>query len=101
LDCRCGTSRRTKVKDADATIVREKGRHQMLADKAAATRNELAAWIFAQTAPIERLAMADGFTQTGFTGIAGQNMTSRPRKRAQAQIANETGTTARSPQSPT
>jgi hypothetical protein len=40
LHCRCGASRRTKVKNADATTVREKGRHQMLPNKATATCDE-------------------------------------------------------------
>jgi hypothetical protein len=40
LHCRGRTSWRTKIKNTHATIVREKGRHQMLPNKAAATCNE-------------------------------------------------------------
>ena len=40
LHCRGCTSWRTKIKNTHATMVREKGRHQMLPNKAAATCNE-------------------------------------------------------------
>src|SRR5262249_12368382 len=40
LHCRGRTSGRSKIKNTHATIVREKGRHQMLPNKAAATCNE-------------------------------------------------------------
>jgi hypothetical protein len=66
-----------KVKNAHATTMREKGRHQMLPNKAAA------AWIVAQIAPIKRLAMGLRIQANRCSGVARQCLASRARKRAE------------------